>query len=111
MANLKADLLNELRNQKYYAELELLRLAQDPAMNYREKILDISDQLGLIAILNNKIALADGYFQDAPVEPPQGVPLVDETVPQPPMETKVEEAPAELPQQPAQPLPGQSHAE
>ena len=105
MANLKADLLNELRSQKYYAEMELLRLAQDPTMNYREKILDISDVLGSIAMMNNKIALADGYFQEAPQEAPQGVP----NVPEPPVE-EVPQAPVEQAQV-NQPLPGQSHGE
>lgn len=71
MANLKADLLNELRNQKYYTEMELIRLAQDPTMNYREKILDISDVLGSIALIDTKLGLVEGYFQETTPQIPQ----------------------------------------
>jgi hypothetical protein len=103
MANLKADLLNELRTQKYYAEMELLRLAQDPTMKYKEKILDIDEQLAEIALINSKIGLAEGYFQDAPQEQ---APVAN--VPEAPQE-EVAEMPAPAPA-PA-PHQGQSHAE
>jgi len=101
MANLKADLLNELRNQKYFAEMELLRLAQEPNMNYKEKIQGIDGQLEEIALITNKIGLAEGYFQDAP--PQEAAPNVPEA---PVAEQPVPEQP-----QVAQPQPGQSHAE
>ena len=109
MANLKADLLNELRNQKYYAEMELLRLAQDPSMNYRAKILKLDKELESIALLNQKIALAEGYFQtpeQAPIEQP--VPMEQTPVP---VEQPVPEAP--VPAQPVvnKPIQGQSHGE
>ena len=38
MANLKLDLINKLNNDKYYEELELVRLAQDPNTNYKENL-------------------------------------------------------------------------
>ena len=104
MANLKVDLLNELRNQKYYEELELLRLAQDPGMKYRTKVLDLTDVLSNIALLNNQIALAEGYFQDPQEQVQANQPLPN--VPQPP-EVK-EEVKQEVV---TQPLPGQSHGE
>jgi len=72
MANLKLDLLNKLRNDKYYAELELVRLAQDPNMNYKGKIYDMDDKLTDLALLNAKMGLVEQYFQE-PV-PEQGVP-------------------------------------
>ena len=121
MANLKADLLNDLNNQKYYSEMELLRLAQDPNMNYKYKIGDIIIELKNIASLNQTIALADGYFQvpepqvqqpqvqvpQAPVEEVPNQPQVDSSLPQAPVEEKVPvSAPAV-----SQPIPGQSHAE
>jgi hypothetical protein len=104
MANLKADLLNELRTQKYYAEMELLRLAQDPSMKYRNKIEDIDFQLGEIALINSKIGLAEGYFQDAPQQ--EAVP----NVPEAPQE-EVAEMPAPAPAPAPTPHQGQSHAE
>ena len=77
MANLKLDLLNKLRNDKYYAELELVRLAQDPNMNYALKIDQMKDKLNEIAILNADMGLVEQYFQE-----PAGVPAaVPATVP------------------------------
>ena len=117
MANLRADLLNEFRNQKYYAEMELVRLAQDPNMNYRIKIDRISELLGRISIINQKLGLADAYFAaPEPVAPvqegvpaPQGEPAAQAPVPAPVIEQPVEEA------APAAPKPlvhqGQSHGE
>jgi hypothetical protein len=71
MANLKLDLLNKLRNDKYYEELELVRLAQDPNTNYKEKIDRMSDRLMTISILNAQMGLAEQYFQEpAPVAAP-----------------------------------------
>ena len=107
MANLKADLLNELRNQKYYEELELLRLAQDPGMNYKSKILQLVGVLEKVAILNNQIGLADGYFQEQQPAP------VDTPVPNPNVpEAPVEEVPQEAAPAPAPAVhPGQSHGE
>ena len=93
MANLRADLLNEIRNQKYYAEIELIRLAQDGTMNYREKIDSISDILSEIAIINQKMILIDSYFTQPEVTPTP------------------EAKPAPAPQQQAVPHAGQSHGE
>lgn len=98
MANLKVDLLNELRNQKYYAEIELIRLASDPTMNYKEKIELLDVELADIALLNQEIGLAEMYFQE-PVPQPAPV-AADPSVNQPP-------APAPAPAT----LPGQSHGE
>ena len=77
MANLKLDLLNKLRNDKYYEELELVRLAQDPNTNYKEKIDAMSYKLANISLLNAQMGLAEQYFQEpAPVAAaPQGAPV------------------------------------
>lgn len=64
MANLKLDLLNKLRNDKYYAELELVRLAQDPNMNYVWKIDQMKDKLNELSLLNAGMGLVEQYFQE-----------------------------------------------
>jgi hypothetical protein len=64
MANLKLDLLNKLRNDKYYDELELVRLAQEPNMNYEQKIKEMSYYLERLSILNAQMGLVEQYFQE-----------------------------------------------
>ena len=99
MADLKMDLLNKLRNDKYFAEIELGRLAQNPNMNYEEKIILMNDELDRIALLNSKMALAEQYF----TVPDQQAGMAGGQVP-------MQGAPA--PQQPAGHVhPGQSHGE
>jgi hypothetical protein len=71
MANLKLDLLNKLNNDKYYEELELVRLAADPNTNYKSKIEEMSYRLANIAMLNAQVGLVAQYFQDQ--VPPQQV--------------------------------------
>jgi hypothetical protein len=66
MANLKLDLVNKINNDKFYEEIELIRLAQDPNMNYRDKIESMQYRLERLAILNSQVGLVDQYFQDAP---------------------------------------------
>jgi hypothetical protein len=73
MANLKLDLLNKIKNEQYYEEMELVRLAQEPNMNYKEKIDSMSNRLAKIASLNAQIGLAEKYFQE-PVPPQQVAP-------------------------------------
>jgi len=68
MANLKLDLLNKLRNDKYYAELELVRLAQEPNMNYGDKISLMAHQLKELSQLNAQMGLAEQYFQEPVAE-------------------------------------------
>lgn len=65
MANLKIDLQNKLRNDKYYDELELVRLAGDPNMNYKDKIDNMAYRLREISLLDAQLALSEQYFQDA----------------------------------------------
>jgi len=74
MANLKLDLINKINNDKFYEEIELIRLAQDPNMNYRNKIELMQVQLEKLALLNTQAGLVDQYFQDAPQQPQAGAP-------------------------------------
>jgi len=69
MANLKLDLLNKLRNDKYYKEIELVRLAQEPNMNYERKIELMDELLEFIALNNIKAGLAEQYFQEPAGQP------------------------------------------
>jgi len=89
MANVKQDLLNKLGTDKYYAELELGRLAADPNMNYEQKIIEMAFKLERLAVLNGQIGLANQYFPDAPAQP----------------------APVQTAQPATQPHPGQTFAE
>lgn len=76
MANLKLDLLNKLRNDKYYEELELVRLAQDPNTNYKEKIDAMACRLANLSLLNAQMGLVEQYFQEpAPAPAPTGAPV------------------------------------
>ncbi len=77
MANLKLDLTNKLRNDKYYEELELIRLAQEPNMNYKEKIELMSYRLQNLAVLNSQIGLVEVYFKEP--EKDQNEPMSEKT--------------------------------
>ena len=69
MPSLKLDFLNKLRNRKYYVELELARLAQEPNMNYKKKIKLMSCKLEKIAIINAQVLLIEQQYFVEPVEP------------------------------------------
>lgn len=73
--NLKIDLVNKLSNAKYFCELELARLAQDPNMNYKDKINDMSRILGDVAILNAQLGGVEQYFPSQPQQAPVPAPL------------------------------------
>ncbi len=81
MADLKKDLLNELVNRKYYSEIELIRLAQEPNMNYKKKIEEMVVVLQDIALLNSQINLMGQYFQE-PQQQNVGVQNQQQVVPQ-----------------------------
>jgi hypothetical protein len=75
MANLKLDLVNKLNNDKFYDELEFVRLAQEPNMDYKTKITLMSKKLEKIALTNSKLGLIEQYFQEpAPQTTPQTAP-------------------------------------
>lgn len=95
MANLKLDLVNKLNNEKYYEEIELIRLAGDANMCYKEKMVEMSERLEDIAMLNAQLGLIEQYFKEPA---PQNVPA-------PEGEKAVKPAPQ------GQAHNGQSHAE
>jgi len=68
MSNIKVDLIRTVKDEKYYGELELLRLAQDGNMNYRSKISSMNNILRNISIYNAQLGLIDQYFRDVPDE-------------------------------------------
>jgi len=68
MANLKLDLLNKIQNDKFYAEIELVRLAGDPNMNYKVKVTDMQLLLLQIATLNAELGLIEEYFKENPTQ-------------------------------------------
>jgi hypothetical protein len=81
MANLKLDLLNKINNKKYFQEMELVRLAQDPNMNYEIKINTMTEILATIAILNAQVGGVEQYFQEpapAPVQAQVPAPQVQQ---------------------------------
>jgi hypothetical protein len=78
MANLKLDLLDKISKDKMFEELELVRLAQDPNMNYKDKIDLMQYQLERLSILNAELGLIEVYFKEpAPQAAPvtQGPPV------------------------------------
>lgn len=77
MVNLKSDLINKITTDKMYQEVELVRLAQDPNMNYEQKIIDMKYQLERLSVLNSEMGLIEVYFKDAPVAatPAPGAPV------------------------------------
>ena len=105
MANLKLDLLNKLRNDKYYKEMELVRLAQEPNMCYEEKIDLMVVKLKQLHDLNGQMILMEQYFQE-PEQPQAGAPVAapGQAPPAPPAEPVVEKPAAKV-------HPGQSHGE
>ena len=81
MANLKLDLINKLNNEKYYAEMEFIRLAQEPNMYYKKKIEDMSVILDDIATTNSQLELVEQYFKEkAPTKAPQNKPQGEQPV-------------------------------
>jgi hypothetical protein len=106
MANLKLDLLNKLKNDKYYEELKLVRLAQDPNMDYKEKINDMSVALENLVLLNSQMGLVEQYFNEEPAQAPAVAPTPTpaDQAPAPTTEPVVEKPAAKVHQ-------NQSHSE
>jgi hypothetical protein len=78
MPNLKLDLKNKIANEKFYDELELIRLAGEPNMNYAEKVETMQALLENIAIQNAQLGLIEQYFQE-----PVAAPVVNAPAPAP----------------------------
>lgn len=63
-ADLKQDLLTMVVNDKNYDELELVRLASEPNMNYRLKVSQMYELIKKISTYNNSIELINTYFSE-----------------------------------------------
>lgn len=100
MANLKQDLLNDLGNEKYFKELELVRLAGEPNMNYKEKVDSMVVLLKDIAASDLAQQLVGKYFQEPEAAQQPAAPAPEQPAPEQP-------APAPAPK----PHDGQSHGE
>jgi len=99
MPNLKLDLINRFTERKMLAELELVRLAQEPNMNYREKLELMEKELDVLRVVDAKLALVNQYFQDPQQQQqaPAPAPAPQEQAPAPAPKGKVHQ--------------GQSHGE
>jgi len=80
MANLKQDLVAMIQNEKYYADQELQRLSYDTSLPYEEKITQISQLLGRIGLINDKLVLVDQYYQVRQQATPEARTLTKEQV-------------------------------
>lgn len=68
MGDIKIDLLNKISNDKYFEELELIRLSNDQHIIYKKKI-DLMDAvLTKIALINIKLALIEQYFREQKIK-------------------------------------------
>jgi len=97
MANLKLDIIKIYSDNKMYAELELVRLAQEPNMNYKNKLNLMDEELNILIKSNAKIELINQYFQEPA---PQAAPAPQQ-----------EAAPAPAPVPAGTAHKGQSHGE
>lgn len=61
---IKYDILNDIRTEKYYLEMELLRLVDIDDIPYKEKIHKIEKILKDIAINDSINSLVNEYFVD-----------------------------------------------
>lgn len=69
MADFRTDLVNELRNQKYYREQDLVRLVNSPLTSYQGRLEEIKECLVEIGKCNTALALTDVYLpEQAPEE-------------------------------------------
>lgn len=101
MADFRTDLVNELRNQKYYLEQDLVRLVNNPVTSYKGRLDEIKECLVEIGKCNTAIALTDVYLT-TPEEQEGGQPT--------PQQGGGDDIVTGAPVQ-AQPLAGQTHAE
>jgi hypothetical protein len=98
---LRIDLLNEIRNEKYFAEIELNRLAQSMDIPYKEKLVRMGQVLKTIDSANRRTELVKVYFGDESVQQ-----VANKPTPAP-----VPEAEDSQPVARRAPIEGQSHGE
>lgn len=64
MGDIRVDLVNKLSNDKYFEELELVRLSNDSTIKYKKKINLMDKTLNNIALINIKLGLIEQYFRE-----------------------------------------------
>lgn len=62
MIDVKVDLLNKIKMDKYYEEKDLIRIAKNNQISHRKKIEKLDEIFKNIALLNNKLILVEQYF-------------------------------------------------
>lgn len=65
MGDIRVDIVNKLSNDKYFEELELVRLSKDTTINYKKKIKLMDKTLTNIALINIKLGLIEQYFRES----------------------------------------------
>ena len=68
---LKNDLLNELRNERYYLEQDLIRLVNSNDMSYKLRLKEINEVAERIGSIGRTIEVINGYMPDQPVSEPE----------------------------------------
>lgn len=66
LLRLMNDVLNELRNTKYYAQDELRGIVEDKTITQREKVHRTIDKAGELVSIDAKIAMIDAVFTASP---------------------------------------------
>jgi hypothetical protein len=74
---LKNDVLNELRNEKYYVQDDLRAIVDDSSMSQREKVQGVIDAVSSLVGIDAKIATVENIFQ-APAAPAPEQPIAPE---------------------------------
>ena len=62
--NLKTDLQQNIENERYYTEHELVRVANDMTIPYSDRIIALGDLLEKLAINSAKKELVEVYFKE-----------------------------------------------
>lgn len=109
MADFRTDLINELRNQKYYLEQDFVRLVNSQAESYKGRLNEIKDVFVEIGKINTALALAETYLPIQQQEQAQGEPAPAPQAEEGDVVTADNPQPAPALQ--SQPLAGQTHGE
>ncbi len=80
---IKQDVINELRNQRYYNEQEILRLVGQDSMSHQERVRSIAEYLKQNVSLIESIKLMEAYY---PAEKKSVAPAPSEELPLTPTE-------------------------
>ena len=71
LLKIKNDLLNEIKNDKYYLENDLNGWITNPSLSHKDKVLCIKDTLGQIALSDLSLQLVEMYFKSDEPKPKQ----------------------------------------